>query len=237
MTKAEKDREKKREKKREWYKSLSEEQKVDYCLYCIEALAFTYRMVETSYCFLNDYRVKASENPSLADNYPSALAEAWMFIDSYALFARMLDDSFFSFKTEECVKQFLAFSKPIRECRNYHFHIEAVNQYQKSGDSLLMGNLSWVSNDGKCYIPFPNVALRKNKSSHGVVYDTKKGVYVSKFCLCVNNKNIDFERYYDQIRVIKDMLVTRFNDEHITKLFTDCKYIIPSVSFKKGTKK
>ena len=66
MTKAEQDR----EKKREWYKSLSEEQQVDYCLYCIEALAFTYRMVETSYCFLTDFRVKASENPSQVNGYP-----------------------------------------------------------------------------------------------------------------------------------------------------------------------
>ena len=169
MTKAEKNREKKREKKREWYKSLGEVQQVDYCLYCIEALASTYRMVETSYRYLIDFRLKAPENPSLADDYPFALAEAWMFIDSYALFARMLEDSFFSIKTEDSVKQFLAFSEPVRECRNYHFHIDAVNQYQKSGDSLLMGNLSWVSDDGKCHIPFPDVALRKNKSSHSVM--------------------------------------------------------------------
>ncbi|MBR6084031.1 MAG: hypothetical protein IKP61_00245 [Spirochaetales bacterium] len=229
MTKAEQDR----EKKREWYKSLSEEQQVDYCLYCIEALAFTYRMVETSYCFLTDFRVKASENPSQVNGYPSALAEAWMFIDSYALFARMLDDSFFSIKTEDSVKQFLAFSEPIRECRNYHFHIEAVNQYQKSGDSLLMGNLSWVSDDGKCHIPFPDVALRKSKSSHSVVFDAKKGIYVSKLCLCVNNKSIDFECYYDQIRIIRDKLVAFFNDERISKLFHDCKYCITSLSFEK----
>lgn len=235
MTKAENDREKKKEKEREWYKSLREEQQVDYCLYCIEALASTYRMVETSYRYLTDFRLKAPENPSLADDYHSALAEAWMFIDSYALFARILDDSFFSFRKEESVKQFLAFSEPIRECRNYHFHIDAANHYQKSGDSLLMGNLSWVSDDGKCFIPIPSVSLRKNKSSNSVVFDSQRGDYVSKLCLYVNRRGIDFERYYNQIRIIKDELVERFNDEQITKLFDDCKHNILSVSFKKTT--
>lgn len=231
MTKAEKDR----EKKREWYKSLSEEQQVDYSLYCIEALAFTYRMVETSYCSLNAFRLKASENPAPEDDYPSALAEAWMFIDSYALFARILDDSFFSLKKEESFKQFLAFSEPIRKCRNFHFHIDAVNQYLKSGDSLLMGNLSWASDDGKCFIPIPSVSLRKNKVSNSVVFDSQEGDYVSKLCLYVNRRGIDFERYYNQIRIIKDELVERFNDEQITKLFDDYKHNILSVSFKKTT--
>lgn len=235
MTKAEKNQEKKREQKREWYKSLSEEQQVDYSLYCIEALAFTYRLVETSYNSLNAFRLKASENPALADDYPSALAEAWMFIDSYALFARILDDSFLSIKKEESVKQFLADSESIRECRNYHFHIDAANHYQESGDSLLMGNLSWVSDDGKCFIPIPSVSLRKNKSSNSVVFDSQRGDYVSKLCLYVNRRGIDFERYYNQIRIIKDELVARFNDEQITKLFYDCKYNILSVSFEKTT--
>ena len=98
-----------------------------------------------------------------------------------------------------------------------------------------MGNLSWVSEDGKCFIPIPSVALRENKTSNSVVFDSQKGDYVSKLCLYVNRRGIDFERYYNQIRIIKDELVARFNDEQITKLFDDCKHNILSVSFEKTT--
>ena len=220
----------KTEKRKKWFKNLKDEQKEDYCLFCIEALASTYRMIESSYKNLCDFYTSSMNQQFQSSSYQIALAEAWMFIDSYALFSRILHDSFFSFKKDESFTQFNEFTAPIRDCRNYHFHIDADNQYKKSGDSQIMGNLTWVTADGACITPVPSISFRKNKAC-SVVFDSYKGEYVSRLCLWVNNQSIDFDSFFDQVRIIKDKLITFFNNDEIAKLFNSYEYVSTSISY------
>lgn len=228
--------EEKTENRKKWFKNLREEQKEDYCRFYIEALASTYRMIESSYKYLCDFYAKASNQQFQSSSYQAALAEAWMFIDSYALFSRMLHECLFSFKTDECFTRFNDFAAPIRDCRNYHFHIDAYNQYAKNGDGQIMGNLTWVTANGACITPVPPVSLRQGKSCTSVVFDTFKRDYVSRLCLNVNNQSIDFDTYFEQARVVKDWLISIFNNDRITELFNNYEYGSTAISFVMETK-
>ena len=215
-----------KEETKKWYLSLSDEQKTDYTLYYIEALASLFNMVKTSYDKLQAFRNKASADSTLVvQEYPVALAEAWMFIDSYALFSKTIYFGHLAIKNTERFKEFNDFSEPIRDCRNYHYHLEAENQYLKSGNSQVFGNLTWASDDGECFVVSPSCSLR-GKPSVGLALDTKYNRYNSKLSLFVNNRVIDFDYYFERLVQIKDEIVASFNEEAITNLFDNLQYVV-----------
>lgn len=208
----------------DWLKNLSEEEITDYVLYYVEALASAYRTVEISYNNLTAFYERVLEKPEAAMSvYSAALASAWMFVDSYGLFSKLLYKCPFKLMDEKSFEVFNDLSKPVRDCRDCHYHLEAENRYKEGKDSHVMGNLSWIDKQGKCIIVMPKYHLRKELST-GIIFDSVSNEFTARLCLMFNSKQIDFDYYFEHIRHIKDELVSFLHNDMVSKVFNDLSY-------------
>lgn len=214
----------------DWLINLSEE-RVDYVMYYIEALASAYRTVVISYNHLTTFYERVIEQPEVAMSvYSAALASAWMFIDSYGLFSKLLYKCPFKLMDDMFFNEFNIISKPVRDCRDCHYHLEAENRYKEGKDSYVMGNLSWINEQGECVIVLPTYHLRKELST-GIIFDSISNEFTARLCLMFNGKQINFDYYYEQIQHIKDELVSFLHDDMVSKVFNDLSYSPISVKY------
>lgn len=167
----------------------------DYFYYLLESLqiglniiSFSYEKIYPACCEITN----AGDN--ISAKYSEALSYAWSFIDNYRLVLKILEQLPNEMKNAKDIEELKEKAKPIIEARNYHFHIEADNKYEKFCNGFPFGNLSWMNPDNKNmhYIGMPLLCGRK-VSYNGLVFDTIKTEYISKTSLSIGNITIQFD--------------------------------------------
>ena len=199
---------------------------------CVDGLHFSFGMIDH---FYKDLHQDCINLPKEDSNVVKVISKCWGFVDSLHRIREIIQSlpTINPSKTPQ-IRIFLEKTKHFEDFRHYIQHLRGELCKSPPNQHPVWGSISWVDENDDMLVHTAVIGSNIPGTQHtSCVYDTVNECWVSKVCLGIENKSLNFDPLYNEIKTVQKFIMPKLFESFSGKIKTTSEVHIMSFKLSK----